>query len=65
MKNLDNYDLWQLPAKIDPSIYSLICLLKNLQEAISSINSQSFSSSPYTVSQVTKREQYDKGAEWI
>ena len=25
MKNLDNYDLWQFPARIDPSLDWLIC----------------------------------------
>ena len=28
MKNLDNYYLWQIPARIDPSLDLLICVEK-------------------------------------
>ena len=64
-KNRDNYNLWQLPAKLDPSLDSLILFWKNLQKPISCINSRSFLPSHLIVIKVTNREQYDKEAVWI
>ena len=39
--------------------------LKNLQDAISRINSRSFSPSDYIVTRITNRKQHEKGADWI
>ena len=64
MKNLDNLTCdnflpnWPLSRLAD--LY-----WKIQQEAISRINCQSLSSSHYTITLVTNREQYDKVAEWI
>ena len=70
MKNLDNYYLWQIPANIDLSLSLSLSRLADLcwkipQEAISRINSRSFWSSHYIVTQVINIEQYDKGDEWM
>ena len=65
MNSVDNYNLWKFPAKIDPFPDSLIFFRKNLLEIISCINSRSLSSSHYMVTEVTYREQYDKGSKWI
>ena len=43
MKNLANYDLWQIPARIDRSLEFADLCWKIRQEAISHINSWSFS----------------------
>ena len=64
MKNLDNYYLWQIPARIDPSRLADMCW-KIPQEAISHNNSLSFSSSHYIVTLVINIEQYDNGDEWM
>ena len=66
MKNLDNYYLWQIPARIDPSLDLLICVGKfHRKPFLALTNSRSFSSSHYIVTLVINKEHYGKGDEWM
>ena len=71
MKNLDNYYLWQIAARIDPSRVADLHW-KIPEEAISRINSWSFLSSHGIATLVINIEQYYKemsgcktGEPWI
>ena len=65
MKYFDNSICGNFLPELTPlSLLADLCW-KVPQEAISHINSRTFSSSHYTMTSVANTEQYNKGAEWI